>query len=933
MEPSSIDEGTREKVQPRRYFTDGADPFDHIEWGVRTAQAGDFIQAGVEAPVSWSDTTVGIVAKLYFATVDGVKERSVKQMISRVALKIAKEGVNHGYFTAIYEDQDPGAPGTANCEATIFYHELCYMLVNQMAAFNTPIWLNVGVPNRKQGCSACYLLRVDDSMVDGDHSITKLLETESRIFKMGAGSGVSIANIRGSMETLSTGGLASGGPAYMRSWDSNAGTLKSGGAHRRAACMRIAPVDYPDIIDFIDTKRREDRRMRILAEGGEEINPFTASGEKTIAETTSFQNANNSVALTDDFMTAVQTDSMWRTVSRKTGEPVGDPIRARDLLDDIADAAWSCGDPGVIYIDTVNKMHTTPQLAGVESPISTCNPCGETWLNDDSACNLASLNLMKFIHRDGSFAIDHFRYSIDLMILAMDITCSFSDLPTESIERNTRDLRQLGLGYSNLGALIMASGLPYDSDGGRKLAAAITALLTGRAYRQSAELAKAMGSYFYFAENRDAHLKVVERHEQDILVSTDPIWSAAQVDWIEAMKGGIEHGFRNSQVTVLAPTGTTSYLMGCDTTGVEPAWNLVTYKGLAGAGSMTFVNGSVTKALVELGYDDQTISMAVTALEDPDGGTEAMLNFIRPDHYGVFAGANDISWQGHLKMVAAVQPFVSGAPSKTINMPESATREDIKDAILLGHKTGCKALSIYRDGSKFTQVLTTKKAEEPEEVDNTKSDRMVVEAVAYGKSLRASGRDHSVSVDDVDTRKRLPRERQSVTHKFSIDGHEGYITAGMYEDGRLGEFFLTGVGKEGSFLQGMMGSWSIACSIDMQRDASAFATLARKFVGMEFEPRGATDNPEIAVAKSIPDYIFRWLVLRFGDVDLQEELGVLSAEVKARMTARLDGAADQPEAVRDITRGRPCGSGCGSVMYPTGSCYTCSSCGYNTGCG
>lgn len=891
MEPSSI------APHFSGHIPKHGSPLDEVVWTRRTAMVGDFVQENVEAPESWSDNAVGISAKLYFATVDGVRESSVRAMIERVAGRITSEGLGHGYFgdASKFNGHDP---------SRAFYNELCYLLVNQMAAFNTPVWLNVGVPGRKQVCSACFLLKLEDSMVAGPHSITKWIETEARIFKGGAGSGINVSPLRGSMEPLSTGGMASGPTSYMRSADASAGTLKSGGAHRRAAKMVIENADHPDIRDFIDCKRREDRRMRKLAAAGEEINPFTPSGEKVIAETTSFQNANLSVGASDEFMrhataggvtARVRTGPTWDLLARTTGDPI-ERVSAHDLLDDIAAAAWECGDPGMVFLDTVNMWHTTPSLG----PITTCNPCAETWLNDDSSCNLASLNLVRFMNDDGAFDLEAFRAAIDVMVTAMDITCSFSDLPTPSIEKNTRELRQLGLGYSNLGAAVMSKGMPYDSEEARDWAASVTALMTGRAYRRSAELAQSMGAYARFEENREAHLGVMKRHWESLPPTCSGIWAAAGEDWAGAMGGGASHGYRNSQATVIAPTGTISYLMDCDTTGIEPDFSLVKHKGLAGGGSMVIVNQSARRAAAALGgYSDENLKQMA------EGNFDSISEEDRP----VFACANDISPMGHLRMVAAVQPFLSGAPSKTINLANAATKDEVRSYYVEAWKLGCKAVSIYRDGSKATQVLTSSAPE-------------VVEAVM-------------ADIAPPPVRRRLPRERQSITHKFDIGGHEGYITAGMYDDGTLGEFFLTGVGKEGSFLQGMMGQWSIACSVSFQYGVP-LEVLCRKYIGMEFEPRGYTGNPDIPEAKSIPDYLFRWLAARFLDTDTCEEFGVLTSEVKQRMAARLDmtavaNAREIPGVKTAMMGSKPCT--CGGLMVQSGSCYTCSSCGNNTGCG
>jgi ribonucleoside-diphosphate reductase alpha chain len=1014
MEPTAQDHRTGGSLV-ERYFTRADKPWDHgVNWTRRIARAGDFEMADVEAPDFWSDNAVGVTAKLYFATVDGVRETSVKQMIERVARKITAEGERHGYFD-IGAKTDDGVQFSGGSD--IFYDELCFLLVHQMAAFNTPVWLNVGVPGRRQVCSACFLLGIDDTML-GDHSIMDWIQTEAAIFKGGAGSGINLSKLRASVEKLSTGGTASGPTSYMRSSDANAGTLKSGGAHRRAAKMVILDADHPDIRDFVDLKRREDRRMRILLEAGEEIDPFTASGEKTIAEVTSGQNSNNSVAASDEFMRRATIaeeeikpfgdDQAWALYARTTDETV-EVINARDLLDDIADAAWTCGDPGMVFLDRANEWHTTPSLG----PITTCNPCGETWLNDDSSCNLASLNLVKFLGTGGELVVPMFRAAVDVMVLAMDITCSFSELPTPTIERNTRELRQLGLGYANLGGMLMRQALPYDSDTGRDVAASITALMTGRAYRRSAEIAEKMGAYARFEENREAHMAVMEKHldavpPQDYADGTPTVWKAAEGEWGAAISLGCQYGYRNSQATVIAPTGTISIMMDCDTSGCEPEFSLVRHKGIAGGGSMTFVNLSATIALDRLGYSTGWANDMV------DAG-QSINESVNEEHCAIFDCANDISVEGHVKMVSAIQPFLSGAPSKTINLPESATREDVKRAYVLAWRLGCKCISIYRDGSKVTQVLSAKprvKTDDQGTLEGGGTSMFAAWDEALQKELdaskvlpstvRAMGGPHPKpdNLDEVELhriptmdpggapaepyRRRLPRERASETYKLSVGEHEGYVTAGRYEEGGLGEIFLTGVGKEGTFLQGMMGAWSIAVSIGLQYGVPP-EVYAAKFVGMEFEPKGYTADPAIPEVKSFPDYIWRWLARKYLSIDECEALGVMTPEVKQRLARRLDDAehpvgypqtralpthesTSAKESAKQFLRKqheRPMPMGmseglsvqpggffsqrlasngharergtkpctCGGIMHATGTCYTCSSCGQTTGCG
>lgn len=908
-----------------RHFTaDGEDPYETTEWTRSTATLGDFNQANVEHPVSWRPSAVGVAAKLYFATVDGVKEDTVRRMIGRVADKITNEGVTHGYFPA--SDDGWSEP------AATFHAELSWLLLNQRMAFNTPVWLNLGVPGRKQCASACFLNKVEDTMLGerfggkGDHSIMDLVAAEAAIFKMGAGSGANISPLRGSMEKLSTGGTASGPPSYGRLLDANAGTLKSGGAHRRAAKMVILDDDHPDIMDFAGVKRREDDRMRALRDAGFEINPFTASGEKTIAECTTAQNANLSIGACDEFMHRAFGDDghapEWALTARTTGDTI-ETIIAKDLLDFAVDAAWRCGDPGWVFRDRANEWHTTPMLRGKRSPITTCNPCAETWLNDDSACNLASLNILAFMDEHGALLVEDFCRAIDVTALAMDITCSFSDTPTEYITRNTRELRQLGLGYANLGAAIMCKGYAYDSDEGRDFAGAITALMTGRTYRQSALLAQSMGPYACFAENRDSHLNVIAKHRGHLQPGdASRVWMAANNAWSDAEALGRRYGYRNAQATVIAPTGTTRWLMGCDTSGAEPDFSLVHDKGLAGGGTMRVVNGSVTRALGVLGYTYDDVKIGIDYLTS--GDTEAFLATLNPDHRPVFDCANDISPDGHIDMVCAIQPFVSGAPSKTVNLAESATRDDIRHCIERAWRGGAKCISIFRDGSKVTAIMT-----------HVTKDGAEVVADVPGE-LPAAG----------PVRRRLPGTRPADVHKFRVGEHEGYLTVSRYPDTQdMGEMFLTGVGKEGSFLQGMMNMWSIAVSVGLQYGVP-LEVFVDKSVGVEFEPRGATGNPDIPYASSFPDYIFRWIAQRFLDIDAQEAVGVLSPEIKARMTARLD-AAEAGTAVAVHTVAVPSnGNGhapsargqrmcaCGGIMRLTGTCWTClRDPSHNTGCG
>lgn len=928
---------TTDHVQFQRYFTkEGEDPYESVEWTRSTAMLGDFVQEDVEHPTSWGPNAVGVAAKIYFATVEGVRENSIRQMIWRVATKITAEGIKDGYFGKEWTviEIDPEDPSGWPKAAVSFHAELSYLLLHQMGAFNTPVWLNLGVPGRKQCASACYLNSVEDTMLGerfggkGDHSIMDLVATEAAIFKMGAGSGVNISSLRGDMEQLSTGGTASGPTSYMRLLDANAGTLKSGGAHRRAAKMVIENDNHPNIMDFVDCKAREDDRMAALLKAGFEIDPFTPSGEKLIAEVTSFQNANLSVGASDEWLHRAFGDRgyapEWALSARVTGDTV-ETIMAKDLLDAVVDRSWRCGDPGVVFLDRANEWHTTPVLRGKPAPITTCNPCAETWLNDDSACNLASLNVLLFLDADGNLRTKDLQRAVDVFIMAMDITCSFSATPTPAIELNTRELRQLGLGYANLGAALMCMGMAYDSKEGREWASAFTALLTGRAYRASAELASSFGAYARFEENRGKHLKVIDQHFSYFpkKYRDHPIWGPAAEDWVVATQLGRTVGFRNSQVTVIAPTGTISWLMGCDTSGLEPDFGLVKYKGLAGGGGFMVVNGSVPRALRTLGYDEDYISTAVGVLES--GDLQLFLRELQPEHQAVFHCANDIAPEGHIDMVLAIQPFVSGAPSKTVNLANSATREDIRNCIERAWRGGAKCISIFRDGSKATAAMHHTKATEDDVVDA----EIVEEVMAQYVPVRA----------------RLPRDRDARVHKFVIhdlNDHEGYLTVSRYPDtGKMGEMFLTGVGKEGTFLQGMMNFGAIAVSVGLQYGVP-LEVYVDKFVGMNFEPRGRTGNPDIPEASSLPDYLFRYLAQQFLDVGYQEAAGVMSTEVKAAMAARLDeqeanGTLGTVHVNHVLApRGtRPCGAkGCGGLMQLTGTCWTCQrDPEHNTGCG
>jgi ribonucleoside-diphosphate reductase alpha chain len=918
----------------RRFSTAGTHPFDEVEWEIRDAVIGDpespaFEQRGVEFPKSWSQNATNIVAQKYFRGQLGSEKResSVKQMIGRVAGTISEWGREGGYFASA-EDADA------------FEAELTSILLNQKAAFNSPVWFNVGFEEKPQ-CSACFILSVEDTI----ESILEWNTKEGMIFRGGSGSGINLSNIRASVEPLSKGGLASGPVSFMRGADAWAGTIKSGGKTRRAAKMVVLDVDHPDIRDFVWCKAKEEEKAAALRDADFDMS-IDGEGFTSIQ----YQNANNSVRVSDDFMEAVEAGDDWDLIARTTGEPT-ETLPARELMNQIADAAWRCADPGVQYDTIINRWHTCPE----SGRINASNPCSEYMHVDDSACNLASLNLMKFRRPDGSFDVSDFEHAVDIVFLAQEIVVGCSSYPTEEITENANRFRQLGLGYANLGALLMSDGLPYDSTEGRNVAAAITALMTGRAYRQSALIAAgATGPYDEYAKNRGPHNGVMRMH-RDAAYDIDAtgikadLLEAAQGAWDEAVELGEEHGYRNAQATVLAPTGTISFLMDCDTTGIEPDFSLVKFKELVGGGQMTIVNKSVPLALRTLGYSEAEIDQIDAHIAEQS--TIIGAPGLKDEHLPVFdvaVGERAISHTGHIDMMAATQPFISGAISKTVNLPQSATVADIADAYTRGWKGGLKALAIYRDGSKTAQALRTDAQEEKE---------AEAEVVALPPE-----------------RKRMPKTRESITHKFSIAGHEGYITAGKYEDGSVGEIFLTDIGKEGSTMRGLLNAFATAISIGLQYGVP-LETFVRKFSYMRFEPEGITGNPEIPFAKSMPDYIMRWVASRFvEDTETLEDLGILTAEVRARQEAQQtlpieEGPAGNghskpgnghgngnekakatggeavpasaafteappvvPAKMSGLDLGPACEQ-CGGMMQRTGSCYTCSSCGNNTGCG
>lgn len=912
----------------RRYFTtSGADPYEEIGWELRDARIEGpggkpvFEQKGIEFPEDWSQNATNVVASKYFRgpllpTHGHVRERSVKQLIDRVANTLTEWGYGGGYF------------GSEE-EADTFRGELKHILVQQRACFNSPVWFNLGIEEKPQ-CSACFILSIEDSI----DSILDWYKTEGRIFKGGSGSGINLSRLRSSREHVSAGGLASGPVSFMRGADSVAGTIKSGGKTRRAAKMVILNAEHPDIEEFIECKAKEERKAYALAEAG-----YDVSLDSDTWISIQYQNANNSVRVTDEFMRAVIADGEWQTRYVTKGEPC-QTYRARDLMRKIAQAAWECADPGMQYDTTINEWHTCPN----SGRITASNPCSEYMHLDDSACNLASINLLKFLDEDGEFDIEAFKHAVTVMITAQEIIVSNSSYPTEKIAQNAEEYRQLGLGYSNLGSLLMSLGIPYDSAKGRDWAAGLTALMSGQAYATSAQIAARMGAFKGFERNVEPMIQVIEKHRQAAQAiqaepadDCFPVVEAARSAWDEALELGSKHGYRNAQVSVLAPTGTISFMMDCDTTGIEPDIALVKYKTLVGGGLMKIVNQTVPRALQRLGYNEQqtkSILGHIDATRTIEGAPGLL-----PEHLPVFDcaltpqnGTRTIHWLGHIKMMGAVQPFISGAISKTVNLPEESTVEDIEQAFIEGWKHGLKALAVYRDGSKRMQVLTTKK----DEGDDPLTVRQAHHEPSGSLTLSLSKGEDDIERRPV--RRRLPSTRRSLTHKFSIEGHEGYITAGAYEDGAPGEIFVT-MAKEGSTLSGMVDAFATSISLALQYGVP-LRDLVNKFSHMRFEPSGRTENAEIPVAQSIVDYIFRWLASQFLSEEEKEEFGVLSAAVKAKLMAQeyeTPPTNGHTPAVNGNGNGNghsdapPC-SNCGWIMTRRGACYCCDNCGTTSGC-
>src|ERR1051326_3836986 len=818
----------------RRHFTrEGVSPYDTLEWEYRTAaissESGEVIfeQKDVEVPKNWSMTATNIVASKYFHGKKGTPEResSVRQLVGRVATTITQWGRRGGYFAG-------------EKDAAIFHDELVHLLLNQMMAFNSPVWFNCGIEAQPQ-CSACFINSVEDTM----SSILDLAKTEGMLFKWGSGTGSNLSPIRSSKEQLSGGGIASGPVSFMKGFDAFAGVIKSGGKTRRAAKMVILNVSHADIVEFINSKANEEKKAWVLLDNG-----YAGGVDGEAYSSIFFQNANHSVRVTDEFMHAVVHDGDWKTRSIVGGDVV-DVYKARDLMRMIADSAYICGDPGMQYDTTINRWHTSKNTA----PINASNPCSEYMFLDDSACNLASLNLMKFADKDGRFDISSCRKGVDITITAQEIIVGFASYPTKKIEINSFDYRPLGLGYANLGALLMSEGIAYDSDYGRDYGAAITAIMTGEAYLQSAKIAGELGPCAGFDINRKPFLDVMRMHRDSVKrINRNNIpaemYDAAWDIWSDAVDLGVLHGYRNSQATVLAPTGTIGFMMDCDTTGIEPDLALVKYKKLVGGGTIKIVNNTVRPALQHLGYDDPQVKGIVEYINDK--GTIEGAPGLKPEHLPVFDcafkptnGIRSIHYMGHLKMMSAVQPFISGAISKTVNLPTSVSVEEIEQAYIEGWRLGLKAVAVYRDGSKRTQPLST-----------SASDKT------------------SVVVESRPVRRHLPVERHSITHKFSVAGHEGYLTIGMYEDGAPGEIFIV-MAKEGSTLSGVMDSFATTCSMALQYGVP-LKVLVDKFSHTRFEPSGFTSNPQVPYAKSIMDYIFRYLASKFLPAEEAKALGV-----------------------------------------------------------
>jgi ribonucleoside-diphosphate reductase alpha chain len=899
-----------------RHFSDPKrSPFDSVEWEKRVALISNekgatiFRQEDVEVPKAWSQTATNIVASKYFHGKMGTPDResSVRQLLSRVANTIVRWGDQGGYFA-----------DAASRDA--FRDELTHLLVEQKMAFNSPVWFNVGVQPKPQ-CSACFINSVKDDM----GSIMDLAKTEGMLFKWGSGTGTNFSTLRGSKETLSGGGIASGPVSFMKGFDAFAGVIKSGGKTRRAAKMVILNIDHPDIVEFIECKMKEERKAHVLIEKG-----YDSSIDGDAYSSIFFQNANHSVRVTDDFMRTAVEDKDWWTKNVHDGQPV-EKLRARDLLMKIADSTWHCGDPGMQYDTTVNRWHTSKATARINAS----NPCSEYMFLDDTACNLASLNLMKFVTTGGQFDVPAFKHAVDVTITAQEILVDNASYPTPKIAENSHNFRPLGLGYANLGALLMSMALPYDSPEGRDMAGAVTALMCGEAYAQSSRIAERMGAFPGYELNREPMLEVIRMH-REAMRGIQPehvqpeLFLAAQESWDTALDHGEKFGFKNSQVTVLAPTGTIGFMMDCDTTGIEPDLALVKYKKLVGGGLIKIVNNTVPQALLKLGYTPEQSSEIVSYI-DKNGKIEGA-PYLKEEHLPVFdcslapqGGGRSIGWTGHVMMMAAAQPFLSGAISKTINMPEQSTVEDILNAYVESWRLGLKAVAIYRDNSKRSQPLSASKDAKKEE-RKTEAAPAATEPVQRELFHRAQ-------------REKMPYERASVTHKFSVSGHEGYITVGMYDDGRPGEVFIK-MAKEGSTLSGVMDGLALTISLGLQYGVP-LKVFVDKLLNTRFEPSGITANPNIRFASSVLDYIARWLGGRFISSDYLKLNGggthaenagpALPAPVILSALASLPATtiATKPTNAHE---GAPTCSECGMLMVPNGACYKCENCGSTSGC-
>ena len=924
-----------------RYFTrTGVDVYDTCEWEFRNAAISSesggivFEQKDVEMPKFWSQMATNVVVSKYFrghlSTPD--RETSVRQLIGRVVRTITQWGREGGYFAT-------------EADGDTFRDELTHILLYQMAAFNSPVWFNVGIEERPQ-CSACFINAVEDTM----DSILGLAKTEGMLFKYGSGTGSNLSNIRSSKELLAGGGTASGPVSFMRGYDSFAGVIKSGGKTRRAAKMVILNADHPDILDFIESKETEERKAWALIEAGYD-GAFNAPGGAY--DSVHFQNANHSVRVTDEFMRAYEKDDDWQTHA-VTDKRIMGTYKARDLMKRMAQSAWVCGDPGMQFDSTVNDWHPCPNTARINAS----NPCSEYMFLDDSACNLASLNLMKFYSENSGFDVEAYRAALRVVITAQEITVDYASYPTKAIEINSHKFRPLGIGYANLGALLMARGVAYDSEEGRHYAAAITSILSGESYAQSARIAAKLGPFEGYAVNEEPFLRVIDKHRRsayrlDVRSLPADLADAACKVWDEAYALGQQHGYKNAQISVLAPTGTIAFMMDCDTTGIEPDIALVKYKKLVGGGMLKIVNNTVPTALKRLGYDVKQVKEIVEYINENDTieGAPHLLD----THLTVFDcafkaanGTRSIHYQGHLKMMGAVQPFISGAISKTINMPPTATADEIEQAYYEAWKLGLKAVAIYRDGCKRSQPLST-----------TRDKAAVLETLGIVPSA---------------VRRKLPDERESITHKFSIGGHEGYITVGKYEDGTPGEIFIT-MAKEGSTISGLMDSFATMTSLALQHGVP-LQLLVDKFTHTRFEPSGFTRNPEIPMTKSIMDYLFKWLAIKFLDRNAQEHAGVIlrddaatstptpSPRAAANVTTpsasdmsfidkvqtatpvasdakvvgfmmpakNADGVNASPKGTFLYQQDAPSCSDCGEIMVRNGACYKCLNCGSTSGC-